>query len=187
MSDTSDRPAIPPHALASVPIAPHGHQIQAAHRTVLPPEEDRALSLLEEILNQWGSPPAPEGRAQLSQLCGAHPAFLDAWGRLAEAVYTGGEPVATYAYARVGYHRGLDRLRRHGWGGTGQVHWAEPTNRGFLRSLYLLMVAAAAIGEEDEAARCRQFLLDLDPDDGIGAGSRPPLARGELLEATELP
>jgi hypothetical protein len=29
-----------------------------------------------------------------------------------------------------------------------------------LRSLYLLSVAAAAIGEDDEAGRCRDFLRD---------------------------
>ena len=48
---------------------------------------------------------------------------------------------------RVGYHRGLDTLRANGWRGSGYVRWAEPTNRGFLRSLRGLGEMAAAIGE----------------------------------------
>ena len=69
-----------------------------------------------------------------------------------------------YAYARVGYHRGLDQLRGEGWRGTGYVRWREPGNRGFLRSLEALRVAAARIGEDDEQERCAQFLRQLDPD-----------------------
>jgi len=170
-----------------VPVAPHGHQIQQAHLTVLPEEDGEALAVLAEVLAKGGVPPGVESREPLRRLGGQHPAFLDAWARLSQSAYAGRDPVTAYAYARVGYHRGLDRLRRHGWGGTGQVRWEEPSNRGFLRSLYMLMVAAAAIGEEDEASRCRQFLLDLDPADGIGAGSRPALRPGELVEAAELP
>ena len=63
-----------------------------------------------------------------------------------------GDPVAAYAYARTGYHRGLDQLRRAGWKGHGPIPWEHEPNRGFLRSLQQLAVAAAAIGEDDEAA-----------------------------------
>ena len=69
-------------------------------------------------------------------------------------------PVTAYAYARTGYHRGLDQLRRAGWKGHGPVPWEHEPNRGFLRSLYLLGISAAAIGEDDEAERCAQFLRD---------------------------
>jgi hypothetical protein len=167
-------------------MAPHGHQIQPAHRTVLPEEDREAVRWLTEILARHPQPPDSSALVPLAKLCGEHPGFLDAWARLAQAAYSSGDPVAAYAYSRVGYHRGLDRLRRHGWGGTGQVEWSQPTNRGFLRSLYMLMVAAAAVGEAEETARCRQFLLDLDPEDGIGVGGRCPLAAGELVLATEL-
>ena len=68
-----------------------------------------------------------------------------------------------YAYARTGYHRGLDQLRRSGWHGTGPIPWEHEPNRGFLRSLYALGRAAAAIGEQDEAERCRAFLEDCSP------------------------
>ncbi|HVB14399.1 MAG TPA: DUF3151 family protein [Candidatus Dormibacteraeota bacterium] len=187
MSNSPDPPTSEPRPLVSVPVAPHGHQIQPQHRTVLPAEDQQARSLLAEILAPAGGPPEADRLAPLSRLCGQYPAFLDGWARLAEAAYAGGDPVACYAFARVGYHRGLDRLRRSGWGGTGQVLWAEPSNRGFLRSLFLLMLAAASIGEEDEASRCRQFLLDLDPDDGLGVGARPTVVLGQMAGLTELP
>ena len=69
----------------------------------------------------------------------------------------------SYAFARVGYHRGLDALRRSGWKGHGPVPWSHEPNRGFLRCLNALQRAAAAIGETDEAERCAAFLLDCDP------------------------
>ena len=75
----------------------------------------------------------------------------------------GRDEIERYAAYRVGYHRGLDALRANGWRGSGYVRWSEPTNRGFLRSLAGLGEVAAAIGETDEAERCAQFLLQLDP------------------------
>lgn len=71
--------------------------------------------------------------------------------------------VSAYAYARTGYHRGLDALRRNGWKGHGPVPWAHEPNRGFLRALDALRRAAALIGEDDEAQRCAEFLNDCDP------------------------
>jgi hypothetical protein len=73
------------------------------------------------------------------------------------------EDVQAYAYARTGYHRGLDALRRAGWRGHGPVPWSHEPNRGFLRALAALSRAAAAIGETAEADRCRTFLADCDP------------------------
>ncbi len=87
-----------------------------------------------------------------------HPANCAAWAALAERAIEAGDPVAAYAYARTGYHRGLDQLRRSGWKGYGSIPWEHEPNRGFLRSLHMLGVAAAAIGEDDEAERCREFL-----------------------------
>ena len=74
-----------------------------------------------------------------------------------------GEPVTAYAFARTGYHRGLDQLRRAGWKGHGPIPWDHEPNQGFLRALHMLSVAAAAIGEDDEAARCQEFLADSSP------------------------
>lgn len=105
---------------------------------------------------------------RLRDVAAAYPAFLDAWARLAEWALDAGDAVAAYAFARTGYHRGLDAVRKAGWGGQGPVPWRHEPNRGFLRSVHGLMRAAGAIGEEEEAARCRNFLLELDPDDALG-------------------
>jgi hypothetical protein len=88
------------------------------------------------------------------------PAYSAAWAALAEGALASGDPVAAYAYARTGYHRGLDQLRRAGWRGNGPIPWEHEPNRGFLRSLHLLGRAAAVIGEDAEASRCEQFLRD---------------------------
>jgi hypothetical protein len=79
---------------------------------------------------------------------------------LAEQALEAGDAVAAYAYARTGYHRGLDQLRRAGWRGQGLIPWEHEPNRGFLRSLNALGRAAGLIGEQDEADRCAQFLSD---------------------------
>ena len=71
--------------------------------------------------------------------------------------------VESYAFARVGYHRGLDALRRSGWKGHGPVPWSHAPNRGFLRCLNALQRASEAINETSEAERCSDFLADCDP------------------------
>jgi hypothetical protein len=91
------------------------------------------------------------------------PAYSGGWAALAASALAENEPVTAYAYARTGYHRGLDALRRNGWKGHGSVPWAHAPNQGFLRCLHSLSAAAAAIGEADEAARCAEFLRDSDP------------------------
>ncbi|MGH4020242.1 MAG: DUF3151 domain-containing protein [Pseudonocardiaceae bacterium] len=101
--------------------------------------------------------------ADPSTVAAAHPAFCAAWAALAERALDEGDAVAGYAFARTGYHRGLDQLRRAGWSGRGPVPWSHHPNQGFLRALAALARAAAEIGEDDEARRCRQFLDDSDP------------------------
>lgn len=124
--------------------------------TVLPPAPAAATAGVEAAL----AGPADARRDALAAVAAAHPTHLDAWARLAEC---GQDPVESYAYARVGYHRGLDALRGAGWRGSGYVRWTHETNRGFLRSLDGLRAAAAAIGEDPEAERCATFLRQLDP------------------------
>ena len=93
-----------------------------------------------------------------------HPDSPVAWAALAEAAHgAGADDVTVYAYARVGYHRSLDLLRRNGWKGYGPVPWEHEPNRGFLRCLALLAAMAAAIGEDAEADRCSAFLRDSSP------------------------
>jgi len=95
-----------------------------------------------------------------------HPESPVAWATLAEIALADDsvDDVTAYAYARVGYHRSLDSLRRNGWKGHGPVPWEHEPNRGFLRSLAALTEAAARIGEDGERARCDQFLLDSSPE-----------------------
>ena len=98
--------------------------------------------------------------ADPAAVAAAHPSCLAAWAALSSLAMDRGEPVASYAYARTGYHRGLDQLRRAGWRGNGPIPWEHEPNRGFLRSLHALGRAAAALGEDDEAERCRTFLQE---------------------------
>lgn len=98
-----------------------------------------------------------------STVAAAHPSASVAWAALAEAALADNEPVTAYAYARTGYHRGLDQLRRHGWKGFGPVPYAHEPNRGFLRCVAALAKAADAIGETDEHLRCLDLLDDCDP------------------------
>jgi len=104
-----------------------------------------------------------ERGAQPADVAAAHPTSSLAWAVLAEDAYGREAYVESYAYARTGYHRGLDALRRAGWKGYGPVPWEHAPNRGFLRALHALGQSAGAIGESDEAARIRQFLADSDP------------------------
>ena len=92
-----------------------------------------------------------------------HPTSSAAWAALADAAWERESVIESYAYARTGYHRGLDALRRNGWKGFGPVPWDHAPNQGFLRALHALGRAAGAIGETDEADRIRQFLDDSDP------------------------
>ncbi|WP_349829264.1 DUF3151 domain-containing protein [Brevibacterium litoralis] len=92
------------------------------------------------------------------------PASCLAWAVLADEAFTEGRQVESYAFARVGYHRGLDALRGAGWRGAGPIPYSHVVNRGFLRSLYALGRAAASINEAEEAQRVEKFLRESDPD-----------------------
>jgi hypothetical protein len=124
--------------------------------TVLDPEPAEATAALAAALS--GDP--AERRQGIAEAVARWPRFLDGWARLGDL---GRDVIEQYAAYRVGYHRGLDRLRANGWRGSGYVRWAHEENRGFLRALAGLQAAAAEIGEDDEAERCALFLRQLDP------------------------
>jgi hypothetical protein len=125
--------------------------------------------------NLLGEPPptllpdVPDAREALAAgedpaaVAARFPTYPAAWAALADRAYAAGSVIESYAYARTGYHRSLDALRRAGWKGHGSVPWSHVPNQGFLRSLYALYRAAEAIGETEEAERCEQFLVDSDP------------------------
>ena len=134
--------------------------------TALDPEPADARQALAAALA------APEDTRQdaVAAVATRFPRYLDAWARLGtlvedDAATTGSAAGRATAYAcyRVGYHRGLDQLRQSGWRGQGYVRWRHAPNRGFLRSLAGLARMAAAIGEDEEASRCRTFIAQLDP------------------------
>jgi len=127
------------------------------------------MSLHQDLLG--GPPPThlpddPAPREALAagedsaEVAARHPASSLAWAELADRAFADGRVVESYAYARTGYHRGLDALRRAGWRGQGPIPWEHEPNQGFLRSLRALGRAAEAIGESDEAERCATFLRD---------------------------
>ncbi len=124
---------------------------------VLPSPPDDVADALEAATDA----PADRQRATIGQVVADHPTFLDGWAALAGH---GRDPIERYAFARVGYHRGLDAIRKNGWGGNGYVRWRHETNRGFLRCLAALRDAAREIGETEEVARIDEFLTQLDPD-----------------------
>ena len=101
-------------------------------------------------------------RADLPAIVVAHPTSSLAWAALADAAHAEGRTLDSYAYARVGYHRGLDALRKAGWRGQGPVPWRHEPNRGVLRALYALRRAADAIGETAEVQRLTEFLDGAD-------------------------
>jgi hypothetical protein len=125
--------------------------------TVLPPESAEVLGAIAAALDAGDESAV---RAALGAVAADHPACVAVWAHLGDHAR---DPIEAYAYFRVGYHRGLDQLRRAGWRGTGYVRSSHPENREFLHALAGLQRAATTIGETDEAARCAEFLLQLDP------------------------
>ncbi len=124
--------------------------------TVLDPEPAEARAALADALAQ----PEASRRDAVAAVAARWPRYLDAWAQLGMLARDDTEAYACY---RVGYHRGLDRLRANGWRGSGYVRWAHEENRGFLRALRGLGQTAARIGEHDEAERCAHFLAQCDP------------------------
>ena len=99
-----------------------------------------------------------------------HPSSPLAWATLAEDALRAGRTIEGYAFARTGYHRSLDALRRGGWKGQGPVPWSHEPNQGFLRSLAALSRAAGEIGEVGEQQRCALFLRDCSPEGADALG-----------------
>lgn len=125
--------------------------------TVLHPEPAEITSALAEAAGR----PEPERRAAVAAIVARHPTSLSGWASLGDL---GRDEIEAYAAYRVGYHRGLDQLRKSGWRGSGYVRWGHDSNRGFLRALDGLRRCADAIGEQDEQERCEVFLHQLDPE-----------------------
>lgn len=124
--------------------------------TVLPDADANILRDLEAAL----SAPSELRREKVCLVVAKSPTFLLGWATIGDLSKPG---IDAYMAYRVGYHRGLDTLRANGWRGSGYVRWKNSSNRGFLSCLAGLAKHARVIGELNEATRCEQFLLQLDP------------------------
>jgi hypothetical protein len=124
--------------------------------TVLPALDPAIASALNAALSE----PPGQRRAAIAAVAARFPTCLQAWAALGRASTPG---IEAYMPFRIGYHRGLDALRANGWRGSGFVRWAHASNHGFLECLEGLAVNAGVIGEESEALRCQQFLIQCDP------------------------
>ncbi|WP_412163615.1 DUF3151 domain-containing protein [Curtobacterium flaccumfaciens] len=107
---------------------------------------------------------AIEAEAPVASVVVSYPSSSLAWALLADEAWARGATLESYAYARVGYHRGLDALRKAGWRGVGPVPWSHEPNRGVLRALFALRRAAEAIDEPGEPERLTDFLIASDPE-----------------------
>ncbi len=135
--------------------------------TVLPEPDAAYRHSLTQALQ------SDDPRSAVADLVAANPRTMEGWAALGAL---GRDTIERYSAYRVGYHRGLDALRANGWRGSGYVRWAAPGNHGFLRCLLGLAVMADTIGESDEATRCQQFLLQLDPS-GVPSDELDPFRR----------
>ena len=127
-----------------------GRNLMEPPATLLPEEPEVLARLAAGDLPEDVVPVAPESSL--------------VWALMAEDAWSEGRAVDSYAYARVGYHRGLDALRKAGWRGAGPIPYSHEPNRGFLRALFALGRAAASIGEIEEAERIAVFLRESDPE-----------------------
>ena len=124
--------------------------------TVLPAENPLAIESLNEALQA----PKAQIRDAIAEVIADWPNNLLAWATLGDF---GRDQVESYAAYRVGFHRGLDRLRQSGWKGSGFVLWDKTENLGFLRCLEGLAELSNEIGDTEESDRCFHFLKQLDP------------------------
>jgi hypothetical protein len=137
------------------------------------PWQDRSMSIGEDLMAQPPATKLPRNDeaeklrsdgASAEQIASTYPTDSTAWADLAAAALEQNQTITAYAYARTGYHRGLDALRRNGWKGWGSVPWAHEPNRGVLRCFHYLAQAAERIGETDEVERLNKLIDDSDPD-----------------------
>jgi len=129
----------------------------APPETVLAPNSEALATSLAAAV----AAPIESRREAVADVVAKWPAEPAVWAALGDA---GRDAVESYSAYRVGYHRGLDSLRKSGWRGSGYVRWRHETNRGFLSALEGLRRCADAIGEGDEVERIGLFLRQLDPD-----------------------
>lgn len=106
------------------------------------------------------------GRERFLDVVTAHPSSSLVWALLAEGALSQGTPdgfVSAYAFASTGYHHGIAALRQAGWRGFEPIPWEHEPNQGFLRSTWLLALAARRLGDDSEATRCADLVRGSSP------------------------
>tara|TARA_B110000014_G_scaffold219441_1_gene174981 strand:+ start:561 stop:1001 length:441 start_codon:yes stop_codon:yes gene_type:complete len=131
---------------------------QGPPETVLPAEDETIINLLENAVLIEDD---LSRRAELNRIAGMYPSSIQVWKTIAQY---GRDIIESYAAYRVGYHRGLDALRKNGWRGSGYVRWMHQSNQAFLTCLSGLQIISEEIGDQEESDRCFVFLLQLEPD-----------------------
>src|SRR3954451_5333788 len=106
------------------PVAPDRARLNGTMQNLLPeppatrlPANDEADKALADA-QQTGTDDA------YAAVAARFPAYSGGWAALAANALAARQSVAAYAYARTGYHRGLDALRRNGWKGHGPIPWS---------------------------------------------------------------
>ncbi len=84
--------------------------------------------------------------APVSSVVVSHPSSSLAWALLADEAWERGATLESYAYARVGYHRGLDALRKAAGAAPGPCRGRTSRTAG-APALFALRRAAEAIEE----------------------------------------
>ncbi len=128
----------------------HQNLLGGGQPTLLPPDP-----ALDELI--------AHGSDRFVEIASGHLDSSLCWAIMAEGSRSASTPDAiliAYAFARTGYHRGLDALRKSGWRGSGPVPWEHEPNRGFLRCLAALARLSGEMGDTDEHDRCWQFLRE---------------------------
>lgn len=118
------------------------------------------------------------GAEEFLNIVARHPESSLCWSLLAEGALTArtrSGDLTAYAFARTGYHRGVDALRRAGWYGRSPIPWEHTPNRGFLRSLWALARAAHRLGETEECERCVALLREASEDAYLELATTRPL------------
>jgi len=130
---------------------------QGPPETILPAETMQVIELLRKAEVNLD---VDIRRKELNSVAALFPNSIEVWKTLGQH---GRDSIESYAAYRVGYHRGLDALRKNGWRGSGYVRWHHASNQAFLSCLSGVQTISEEINDLAEAERCYIFLLQLEP------------------------
>ncbi|MBT8207436.1 MAG: DUF3151 domain-containing protein, partial [Acidimicrobiia bacterium] len=92
--------------MSDIPVGLHPKGLP---ETVIPAEDDAVLAAFVTAKQS----DAEQLKSAVAAVVAANPRFLAGWAELGDL----SDGIEAYAYYRIGYHRGLDKLRAAGWRG----------------------------------------------------------------------